>query len=325
MKIVAALLAHDDASYISNSIECPRLFIKSISNITSTHSKLSSSSKIPLFLFLSRLPWHGRAGDWQAAAAVAESLGLTTIIGDWNSELAQRQVAIEHLTSLGFTHALIPDTDEIIEPQLLQTLLKIAENELADRVYVHWDTYWKSPQYVIRPREPFTPCYLIDLRVAKSVGGRNFEGGRPLLLGPEYGIVHHLSWVGPQRRIDRKTETWGHAKEVLPGWKDRVWKAWDSDKTLRNLHPTHPQAYGFAERIALPGDPKARLGAIAVGDIGEVDVAAGGTISKKLDAPPDIERGEWHSPSSARAVRREAPYRPASQRSSLSRWERYRR
>ena len=250
--IAAALLCHDDTFYVAQSLQCVNQVGTLTRNTISGKCDANSPATITPFLFLSRLPWHGRAGDWQSAAAVAESLGLITTIGDWGTELSQRQAVIEHLISLGFTHALIPDTDEIIEPALLQALLKIAENELADRVYVHWDTYWKSPQYVIRPREPFTPCYLIDLRVAKPVGGRNFEGGRPLLLGPEYGIVHHLSWVGPQRRIDRKTETWGHAKEVLPGWKERVWNAWDHDKTLRNLHPTHPQAYGFAERIALP-------------------------------------------------------------------------
>ena len=252
MKIAATLLSHDDAFYLAEAVQCLKNHGILKTTGASASAPPSDTQPLTVFAIISRLPWHSTPGDWQKAVKVAESLGLTPIIGDWSSELTQRQAAIEHLTSLGFTHALIPDTDEIIEPALLQALLKIAENELADRVYVHWDTYWKSPQYVIRPREPFTPCYLIDLRVAKPVGGRNFEGGRPLLLGPEYGIVHHLSWVGPQRRIDRKTETWGHAKEVLPGWKERVWNAWDHDKTLRNLHPTHPQAYGFAERIALP-------------------------------------------------------------------------
>ena len=135
---------------------------------------------------------------------------------------------------------------------MLQSITRIAENELADRVYVQWDTYWKSPEYVIRPRENFTPCILIDLRKVTPVGGRNFEGGRPLFLPAEHGIIHHLSYVGPDSRIQRKISTWGHAKEVVPGWYENVWERWDSDKTLHNLHPTHPQAYGFAERIHVP-------------------------------------------------------------------------
>ena len=204
------------------------------------------------FAFISCVPWHGNIGGWQRAEQTARDLGMTVVVGDWTSELAQRQAACDHLLSLGYTHALIPDGDEIIEPSLLSALLTIARNELAERVYVHWDTYWKSPHYVIRPRERFTPCYLLDLRVAKPTGGRNFTGGRPLVLGPDYGLVHHLSWVGPESRIQRKLETWGHAKEVLPGWHRRIWQAWEGDKLLRHLHPTHPDAYGFAEKVNVP-------------------------------------------------------------------------
>lgn len=172
--------------------------------------------------------------------------------GEWTSENEHRQAAQEYLLERGFTHALIPDGDEIIEPALLQTLTKIAANELAERVYVHWDTYWKSPEYVIRPREGFTPLLLVDLRHAKPVHLRHFEGGRGLLLPPEHGLVHHLSYVGPDERIRRKIATWGHREEVQPGWYEHVWRRWDTEKLLRNLHPTHPPAYGLAERIPLP-------------------------------------------------------------------------
>jgi len=64
--------------------------------------------------------------------------------------------------------------------------------------------------------------------------------------------MHHLSYCGPDERIVRKITTWGHKDEVLQGWYERVWKAWDSNPLLRDIHPTHPQAYGFAERIEVP-------------------------------------------------------------------------
>ena len=87
--------------------------------------------------------------------------------------------------------------------------------------------------------------------MAEPTGLRDFTGGRSLLLGPEYGLVHHLSYVGPDSRIQRKITTWGHKNEVDPGWWERVWLGWDQDKLLHDLHPTHPPAYGFAERIAV--------------------------------------------------------------------------
>jgi hypothetical protein len=91
------------------------------------------------------------------------------VLGDWHTEEAHRRAAQEHLLEKGFTHALIPDGDEILEPRLLQSLIDIAEKGLAERVYVEWDTYWKSPEYVIRPRERFTPLMLIDLRAASPL------------------------------------------------------------------------------------------------------------------------------------------------------------
>ncbi len=127
--------------------------------------------------------------------------------------MEHRQFACATLRERGCTHALIPDGDEIIEPELLHALTQIAASELAERVYVQWDTYWKTPAYVIRPREPFTPCMLLDLRTAQPTGGRNFAGGRSLLLDAAYGLVHHLSYVGPDPRIRRKIVTWVHQQK----------------------------------------------------------------------------------------------------------------
>ena len=226
-------ILHDDASYLAASVQ-------------------SFVSAGKAFAFVSRVPWHDAPGDWQAAAQKAADAGAEVVLGEWRSELEHRQFALAFLREKGYTHALIPDGDEIIEPALLHTLAQIASSSLAERVYVHWDTYWKTPAYVIRPRERFTPCLLLDLRAAVPTGLRNFEGGRSLLLPPEYGLVHHLSYVGPDARIRRKLATWGHKNEVVPGWWENVWLHWDADKLLHNLHPTHPDAYAFAERIHAP-------------------------------------------------------------------------
>lgn len=69
-----------------------------------------------------------------------------------------------------------------------------------------------------RPRERFTPCIMLDLRFARHVHIREFEGGRPLLLSPEYGLIHHYSYAGSNERIHRKITTWSHRQEVVPGW-----------------------------------------------------------------------------------------------------------
>src|SRR5205823_1941385 len=156
--LAVCFITHDDAYYLAESIT-------------------SFAHGGEVFVLVSRVPWHDQPGDWEKAETVAREAGAEVVLGEWRSELEHRQAACEYLLKKGFTHALIPDGDEIIEPGLLQNLVKIAKAGLADRVFVHWDTYWKSPEYVIRPREGFTPLILVDLRVAAPTGLRNFEGG----------------------------------------------------------------------------------------------------------------------------------------------------
>ncbi len=232
MKLCASVLVHDDNTFLSPT--------------------LKAISKVPRFVFVSRKDWKGNSGDWEKSVQIAEAEGASVVLGDWQSESEHRRGAYAYLLQHGFTHSIIADSDEILEQQLLDHLIRIAEGELADRVYVEWDTYWKSPEYVIRPRERFTPCILIDLRNASHAQTRDFEGGRSLFLNASFGIIHHLSYAGCDERIWKKITTWGHRDEVVPGWWERVWKTWDHDRLLRGLHPTHPSAYGFAERIAAP-------------------------------------------------------------------------
>lgn len=205
MSVAVAYILHDDSAFLDMSIR-------------------SFTSAGPGFAFVNRVPWHGDSEDWEQSAEIAEAAGAEVVFGDWRSELEHRQAALAYLTERGFTHALIPDGDEIMEQELLETLAKVAEAELADRVYVEWDTYWKSPEYVIRPRERFTPLIMLDLRRAHPVGLRNFEGGRPLFLSAEHGIIHHLSYAGPDDRIWRKINIWGHKDEVRPE-NMRIWES----------------------------------------------------------------------------------------------------
>lgn len=228
-----AMIVHDDCSFLSASL-------KSFEGVGDR------------LVFVSREPWHGEPGDWQKSVQFAADAGATVIEGVWKSEEEHRAAAFRHLKDLGFTHALIPDSDEVIEHGLLDALLKIVESDLADRVYVEWDTYWKDAGHVVRPREGFTPCILVNLERAWNTSLRGFEGGRALLLNESYGVIHHLSYAGSDERILRKISTWGHRDEVVDGWFDRVWKQWDSERFMRNLHPTHPGAYGFIEAIEAP-------------------------------------------------------------------------
>jgi GT2 family glycosyltransferase/tetratricopeptide (TPR) repeat protein len=226
----SCICAHDDHYYLRNVIE-------------------AAKSAGPVVCYVSKLAWNGSPGDWETTADIARAAGAEVVLGEWPDETLHRREALAEMQRRGYTFCLIPDGDEIIEPELLQSLLRIAKAGVAERVYVHMDTYWKSPEYVIRPREQLTPLIMLDLREVEHVYIREYRGGRPLTLSPEHGVLHHLSYAGPDCRIQRKLDTWGHRHEVLSDWYDRIWRAWDFNPHMRNLHPTHAWAYGWAERI----------------------------------------------------------------------------
>ncbi len=212
----------------------------------------SCKSAGPILAFINQKAWDGSVGDWQKCAEEAKRARAEVILGEWSDESEHRRFAMKEAKARGFTYAIIPDGDEVLDESLCLSLVEIAKAGLAERVYAHMDTYWKSARYVIRPREQLTPVILINLEKVEHRYIRDYTGGRALTLPPEYGVIHHLSYAGPDERIERKLATWSHRHEVQPDWYRRVWCGWDQDPLMRDLHPTHPKAYGFAERIEIP-------------------------------------------------------------------------
>lgn len=238
-KAAIAYCIHDDHSFLGASL-------------------CSYRAGLPIYVFVSEVAWDGSSGDWRRSSAIAKAQGATVISGRWTSEEAHRRAAFDYLLSNGFDFTFIPDSDEVIETALLESLCSLAEHNLADRVYVSWDTYWgpvdEETAYVIRPREPYNPALLIRMNAVQYDGVRNFSGGRSLLLNESYGLVHHLSYAGPAERIRRKIATYGHRDEVQDRWYEAVYEQWFYDKGLRNLHPTRPESYQFAEHIHPPNE-----------------------------------------------------------------------
>jgi len=240
MRLCAAICVHTDNQFLE--------------------ATLKSLKQVPKFVFVSSLDWQGDNHDVSHTEQIAVSLGATIVKGEWSDETSHRRAAYRYLRDVGWNYCITIDSDEIIEPSLLDKLTAIAEAKVADRVHVEWDTYWKSPEFVIRPREPFKPCALINLETVSHVHIREFVGGTPLLLNAEHGIIHHLSYAGGDERIWKKITTWSHRDEIIPDWWNSVWKAFDRNPLLRNLHPTHPGAYQFAEHKLPPQEIAEILG-----------------------------------------------------------------
>ncbi|RYG48208.1 glycosyltransferase, partial [bacterium] len=231
MRCCAVLCVHDDNHFLE--------------------AALRAVESLPRLVLVSRIDWTGRTGAWEKSVEIAEACGAEVEVGDW-TEVDHRERWLAAPLERGFTHALLIDSDEVVEPELLANLLKIAEGGLAEQVHVELDTYWKDAAHVVRPREPFNPSVLVDLRAVRFGHVREFIGGRRLFLNGSFGIVHHLSYAGDDARIWKKTTTWSHRDELVPDWWQRSWKGWDAEPMLRDLHPTHPPSYRFVERIPVP-------------------------------------------------------------------------
>ncbi|MBS1722987.1 MAG: glycosyltransferase [Armatimonadetes bacterium] len=230
---MVAYCVHDDWYFLAQSIE-------------------SFKPAGPVAVFVSKTPWNGRAGDWKKAVEASTTAGAEVLVGEWASESDQRKAALAEATARGHSHLFIPDGDEVAEPSLVANLLRLAKADLADIVQVEMDTYWHSPEFVVRPREQLKPALLLKIGSVEHVFIRHYRGERVVTLSEGHGLLHHLSYCGPDERIARKIATWSHKDEVWPGWWESKWKAWKHDKTVRDLHPTAPAAYRFVEKVPLP-------------------------------------------------------------------------
>lgn len=241
----------------------------------------AASAQGPVHVFVSRLPWHGEPGDWEEAKRQSEQAGAEVHLGEWGDEASHRAAALAFAREKGIEAALVLDSDEVISKELAVACAKAMEVDLADRIYCEMDTYWHSPSHVIRPPEPKKPIICLRPDRVEHEFIREYSGGRGLVLGRDHGVLHHLSYSGPEERIRRKISSWSHRDEVDPRWLEQKWRAWQRDPLVRDLHPTHPSAYRQVERISTPAVLEPAMSAFE---------SAGGRNFQPLATPVDWPR-----------------------------------
>ena len=178
------------------------------------------------------------------------------IFDQWPDEIAQRNYTIDRTLADGFTWGMIVDADEIYEKQQLDDMITLVRaNPQISCWHIRWYTYWKSYQYRIDPPEPYEPPVFLKLGTCRFVETRNPLGPSHLLIDPNIGMCHHMSYARTDEEVRRKISMFSHSHQILTGWYENVWKAWDNNKSLMNLHPVLPDMYKRAieqPREALP-------------------------------------------------------------------------
>lgn len=214
------------------------------------------------YFFINARPWSDttkldNSSTRACVAALPDPDNKRRIFFDeWPDEVAQRNFTIDQALNDGFEWGMIVDADEIYEKTELEKMISMvrAHPEISCW-HVTWYTYWKSYKYRIDPPEPYKPAVFLKLGKCKFIETRNLEGAKHLLIDPEVGMCHHMSYARTDEEVRRKLSLFSHSHQILDGWFENIWKKWDSDKTLTNLHPVLPDMYRQAieqPRHALP-------------------------------------------------------------------------
>lgn len=176
---------------------------------------------------------------------------VEVVQGEWASESETRNAGMEILSDCDFVFHV--DSDEIFSDKALATLVGLCLSGKHRAIAGRFHTYWKTIDWRIDPPEQLIAPMIVRRDVRFDLR-RMLKGEMTVV---NQAIMHHLSYVRTDDEVREKILLSCHAHEMIPGWFENVWKAWDENHRLENLHPTNPEAY----KRAVPAD-KAGLVAI---------------------------------------------------------------
>lgn len=170
---------------------------------------------------------------------------IEVLEGEWTSEAQTRNAGMDYLQDCDYVFMV--DSDEILLDRDLQTLKDMCNSGIHAAIAVRLYTYWKTVEYRIEPPEDGSIKMVLrgDVRL---VGVREIR--ERFTLADVW--CRHLSYVRTDEEAREKMRLSGHAREIRPDWYEKVWRAWDTNHDLENLHPVHPSAYRRANRVPDP-------------------------------------------------------------------------
>ncbi len=231
-------------------------------------------------------------GNWgeDGTRGILEEAGIRIIEGGDLPEHERRNKALD---ILGVDYCFIVDADELWEPEMFQEVENaVTHTPGVEAVLSETYTYWKTPEWRIDPPEPHKATIL----VSKKTRFNNCRLHNSVFSILVKKHIHHYSYVGDDVRIKQKLAHLGapgiaELHPIIPGWFENVWKKWDENHELENLHPTHPECYKRAVRVTpLPkiGDtaPPKWFGAI----YDRADKITGATTREELQKLAELSK-----------------------------------
>jgi hypothetical protein len=187
---------------------------------------------------------------------------VTYRVGVWarrdpfRAEALQRNAGLKMIWDDGFDYALIIDSDEVYDSDQLRGMLEYAFcAPYVDFWKALFFTYWKLPTFRVDPPEDYWPVVLVK-RGHWFSSARIIAAPYTAAVIPEWlGQCSHLSYVRTDERMQAKLRNFAHAHEIIPGWYEDVWKAWDTNHEMENLHPVAADHYKRAVEVPLDSLP----------------------------------------------------------------------
>jgi hypothetical protein len=205
-----------------------------------------------IYFVINDKPWSGPPRNLEPTLAAVAGLDdpdgkIRVIRGDWPIEHVQRNAGLDAMAADGMTYCFVHDCDEIFDPADLRAMkATVFASPEIDRWDMRWFTYWKSARFRIDPPEAYEPMAFVRIGAGRFSWIRRVDTPSRRLIDPEIGMCHHMSYARSNAAVHRKISSFSHAHEIVPGWFNNVWLAWDLDPTMTNLHPVHPAAYARA-------------------------------------------------------------------------------
>ena len=202
-----------------------------------------------VYFLVSFRPWNGPVTDNASTLECIESLpdphSKKRLLRDnWDDQVVQRNRGLEILAQDGYEFNFLVDADEVYDTACLKNMMQHARTHPeVDVWHTKFVTYWKSVNYRIDPAEDYDPPIFIRTDGPKFVEFRNPIGTKHELVPLELGFCHHLSYARSDDLVWRKINSFSAAPQIKSDWFEQVWKGWDNNHEMTNLHPVRPQQY----------------------------------------------------------------------------------
>lgn len=209
------------------------------------------------------VPWGGKSEPLDKTLELIRAFPdpddkIRIITGEWHSEIEQRNSNLNFIRDI-IDYYMIVDADEIYRIDDLARLQKyISMRPFVGQFRVRLNTYWKTnPFYIIDPPEPLK-AYVISRvrRNTRFIGLRRTNEVWRIVVPRKVAICHHFSYARSSEKILQKLSNFSHKNELVSEWFENVWKRWDNNHNIENLHPTHPAEYQRAIPVDINSLPE---------------------------------------------------------------------